>query len=181
MDDLRCDKDESSSLMLSNVWLSMPSSGRSAPKAPSALLSEGQRPPSSAARRLGRSGVYALAASFLFRLPTVRLLPGREVEDGMKWRSPHKALSLSTPLGTRSGPGPGMAYLRSASQQPWEEGNRLQMRTHQLGSDGAGIPAYECPALKHMFFIFRISAGHKSRGRGPAYTALPLIWTRVAT
>ena len=73
MDDLRWDKDESSSLMLSTVWLSTPSSGRSGPEAPSALLSEAQRPPGSAARRLARSGTYALAASFLLRLPTVRL------------------------------------------------------------------------------------------------------------
>lgn len=67
--------------MLSNVWLSTPSSGRSGPEAPSALLSEGQRPPSSAARRLARSGMYALAASFLLRLPTVRLYQAVEEED----------------------------------------------------------------------------------------------------
>lgn len=61
----------------------MPSSGRSGPEAPSALLSEGQCLPSSAARRLARSGMYALAASFLLRLPTVRLYEaGEEEEDG---------------------------------------------------------------------------------------------------
>ena len=89
MDDLRWDKDESSSLMLSNVWLSMPSSCRSGPEAPSAPLSEGQCPPSSAARRFARSGMYAVAASFLFRLPTVCLCQEGKREVGMGRKNPH--------------------------------------------------------------------------------------------
>lgn len=119
MDDLRWDKEESSSLMLSNVWLSMPSSGRSGPEAPSALLSEGQRPPSSAARRFARSGMYALAASFLLRLPTVRLYQeGKRKMMGMRWNNPKMSLSLSTLLGNRPW-ALGMDYLSGSSQQPW--------------------------------------------------------------
>lgn len=110
MEDLRWDKDESSSLMLSNVWLSMPSSGRSGPDAPSALLSDGQRSPSSAARRFARSGVYALAASFLFRLPTVRLYQEGKRKMGMKGENPHKSLSWAL------GQAPGMDYLTASSQ-----------------------------------------------------------------
>lgn len=59
--------------MLSNVWLSMPSSCCSGPGAPSALLSEAHLPSGSAARCFARRGLYALAASFLLRLPTVHL------------------------------------------------------------------------------------------------------------
>lgn len=110
MDDLRWDKDESSSLMLSNVWLSMPSSGRSGPDAPSALLSDGQRSPSSAARRLARSGVYALAASFLFRLPTVRLYREGRRKMGVKGQNPHKSLSWAL------GQAPGVDHLTASSQ-----------------------------------------------------------------
>lgn len=116
----------------------MPSSGRSGPEAPSALLSEGQRPPSSAARRFARSGVYALAASFLFRLPTVRLRQEGKREMGMRWEEPPKPLSLSTPGYQALGRASGTDWPTAASQQPCEEGNGLQ-RGHQLGSDGASL------------------------------------------
>lgn len=124
MDDLRWDKDESSSLMLSNVWLSMPSSGRSGPEAPSALLSEGQHPPSSAARRFARSGMYALAASFLLRLPTVRLHQKRKGEEDR------------SAMGFSQVPVPGHRlshWILTAALR------RLPRRNHQLGGGRARV------------------------------------------
>lgn len=175
MDDLRWDKDESSSLMLSNVWLSMPSSGRSGPEAPSALLSEGQRPPSSAARRFARSGMYALAASFLLRLPTVRLYrKGRRTTTGMKRDYPTKSLSLSTP-GTRPwAPMIPLDPYHSPEEAPEEKppAGEWQSPDSNLGVSSS----------KTVFLMLRSSVWPESRStilvlpaavqcRGPAYSA----------
>lgn len=168
--------------MLSNVWLSMPSSGRSGPQAPSALLSEGQRLPSSAARCFACSGAYALAASFLFRLPTVRLYQEGKWKVGMKCKSPHKSLCEPCPGHQVLGRPRAWLILGVPHNSPGRRQTGSQQETTSWGVTEPGFQPTRVPAPKHVLWLRSLPCPSPGAAasvppevgpcRGPANTAL---------